>query len=136
MFERNFDAANAHEQSKLANILFTKELARRLEGSGVTANALSAGVTTRNELYARFWLITGFTRMVFALIEPFLVKNTRESAQTSVYCALADELEEVSGRYFSECREKELLPHALNDEDAAQLWAISEELSSFNPKNK
>ena len=57
-----------------------------------------------------------------------MFKSPKQGAQTSIYCAVSPDLNGVSGKYFSDCKEKELLPHALNDEDAKKLWNISEEL--------
>ena len=104
--ERHYSGARAYNQSKLANVLFTYELARRLQGSGVTANALHPGVVS-----------TGFgaedpgrtQRLLVPLLRPFLSDPVRGAA-TSIHLASAPELEGVTGRYFAKSRPKPLLP--------------------------
>src|SRR5215213_3170700 len=96
--ERSYSGARAYNQSKLANVLFSYELARRLGGSGVTANALHPGVVR-----------TGFggedpagtQRLFVPLLRPFM-KSPARGASTSVHLSAATELAEVTGRYFAE----------------------------------
>uniref|UniRef100_A0A8C2E7J3 Retinol dehydrogenase 12, like n=1 Tax=Cyprinus carpio TaxID=7962 RepID=A0A8C2E7J3_CYPCA len=93
--EKNYDKQKAYSQSKLANILFTRSLAKRLEGTGVTAYALHPGVV-QTELWrhlnkpqqAAMWLAKPFT------------KTSAQGAQTSIFCAVAPELETESGKYY------------------------------------
>uniref|UniRef100_A0A8C1G0L6 Retinol dehydrogenase 12, like n=1 Tax=Cyprinus carpio TaxID=7962 RepID=A0A8C1G0L6_CYPCA len=93
--EKNYDKQKAYSQSKLANILFTHSLAKRLEGTGVTAYALHPGVV-QTELWrhlnkpqqAAMWLAKPFT------------KTSAQGAQTSIFCAVAPELETESGKYY------------------------------------
>ena len=92
---RGFWLFRAYGQSKLANVLFTYELARRLEGTGVTANALHPGLVATNIARNNGWL--------FRLLLPLILRNARtpeEGAATSIYLATAPEVAEVSGRYF------------------------------------
>uniref|UniRef100_A0A8B9IK97 NADP-retinol dehydrogenase n=1 Tax=Anser cygnoides TaxID=8845 RepID=A0A8B9IK97_ANSCY len=92
--EKSYNRGLAYCHSKLANVLFTRELARRLQGTKVTANALHPG-SVHTELVrhslAMMWLWRIFS---------FFLKTPWEGAQTSVYCAVAEELESVTGQYF------------------------------------
>jgi NAD(P)-dependent dehydrogenase (short-subunit alcohol dehydrogenase family) len=124
--EREYRGMRVYGQSKTANILFTRELARRLEGSGVTVNALHPGAVA-----TRLGRGHGF---VFDLVQRavgLFMKSPEEGAETSLHLASAPELEGVSGRYFANRKEKEPAPHASDDAAARRLWEISEELTGF-----
>ncbi|KAJ7344721.1 hypothetical protein JRQ81_000671 [Phrynocephalus forsythii] len=120
--EKCYNRHLAYSHSKLANILFTRELAKRLQGTGVTANAVHPGVVY-SELTRQSSLMYRLTRMFY-----FLLKTPVEGAQTSVYCAVAEELETVSGKYFSDCAPAYVSPQGRNDETARRLWEVSCEL--------
>lgn len=94
-FKDDYSLMKAYSQSKLANILFTHELASRLEGSGVTVNALHPGFVN-SHLYRDYGLMTPLVKL-FASISG---KNTVQGAQTSIYLASSPEVEMVSGKYF------------------------------------
>jgi NAD(P)-dependent dehydrogenase (short-subunit alcohol dehydrogenase family) len=127
--ERRYSGARAYNQSKLANVLFTYELARRLRGSGVTANALHPGVVN-----------TGFgaedpgrtQRLVVPLLRPFLSDPVR-GAVTSVHLASAPELEGVTGRYFARSRPKPSSRRSRDEAAAARLWRVSADLVEQAP---
>ena len=125
-----FNPFTAYKQSKLANILFTRELAKRLKDTNVTVNTLHPGfVNTRIDRYLAESYGFGF-RIIKAIFMPLIwliTKTPREGAQTTIHVAVSSKLNYVTGRYFSDCKEKELLPHALNDEDGERLWKVSEE---------
>lgn len=95
--EKSYDEAKAYEQSKLANVLFTLELAKRLEGSGVTANSLHPGIVD-TELMRHMGIFNSFFAKIFVypFIWPFM-KTPVSGAQTSLYCALDPSLEKVTG---------------------------------------
>ena len=125
MFEkRSYGGFAAYGQSKLANILFTRELAKKLEGSGVTANALHPGV-----------IASGFGRNnkgVFGFIMrnlagPFL-GSEEAGARTSVYLATSPDVEGKTGLYFKSSREATPTRAARDDAAAAKLWELSERL--------
>ena len=112
----------AYGQSKLANILFTRELARRLEGTQVTANCLHPGVVA-----------TGFgstdggvMSVVMKVASPFLI-TAEKGARTSIFLASSPDVQGVSGKYFDKCKEKQPSPEALAAGGPERLWAISEE---------
>lgn len=126
--ETAYSGYKAYGQSKLANILFTRELARRLDGTGVTANALHPGVVAtgfagnnRNALW----------RIARATYRPFSLSPER-GARTSVWLATDPALATVSGGYFQQCKQRQPAPQARNDEDAARLWRISEQMTGLD----
>ena len=124
-----YSSWRAYAQSKLANVLFTYELARRLEGSGVTANALHPGVvgTGFGQTHG------GATALLARMARPFMA-TPEEGAKTSVHLAASPEVDGVSGRYFT--RSKALASSELSYCEASQkkLWAISEELTRANAR--
>jgi NAD(P)-dependent dehydrogenase (short-subunit alcohol dehydrogenase family) len=122
---KRYNGLAAYAQSKLAVILFTYELARRLEGTGVTANAVHPGWVATN-IYAGSG---GVVKLVAPLIRLFAV-NPEEGAQTSIYLASSPEVEGVTGKYFYKCKEAPTNPIALDLAVAEKLWQVSLELSS------
>ncbi|KAH8277597.1 hypothetical protein KR018_001918 [Drosophila ironensis] len=124
--EKSYDESKAYAQSKLANVLFTKELERRLQGTGVTANALHPGVVD-TEIIRHMAFFNNFFAGLF--VKPFFwpfVKTPKNGAQTTLYVALDPELQNVSGQYFSDCKIKETAPAATDVQTARWLWAVSE----------
>ncbi|OWF50392.1 retinol dehydrogenase 12-like [Mizuhopecten yessoensis] len=124
--DKDYSSMAAYAQSKLANVLFTKELSKRLQGTGVTTNALHPGVVNTElprHVQARITIIF----LLGPIIKPFL-KTPLQGAQTNLHCALDENLDNVSGKYFSDCAEKGPSKAALVDEDAKRLWQLSEEM--------
>jgi NAD(P)-dependent dehydrogenase (short-subunit alcohol dehydrogenase family) len=124
--ERSYRAMRVYGQSKTANILFTQELARRLTGSGVSANALHPGGIRSNLGRSEGKAL----ELVRKLVGLFL-KSPEEGARTSLYLACSPEVEGVTGRYFAKCRERRPAAHARDPELARRLWERSEELTGF-----
>jgi NAD(P)-dependent dehydrogenase (short-subunit alcohol dehydrogenase family) len=122
---RKYRSLKAYSDSKLANILFTRELARRVAGSGVTANSLHPGVVATN-----IFNQLGFFGRVFTLLAKPLLLTSAEGAKTSVYLASAAEVAGVSGKFFDRCHERPLDAVASDDAGAARLWERSEQLLS------
>lgn len=124
--EKSYDAAKAYEQSKLANVLFTLELARRLEGTNVTVNALHPGIVD-TELMRHMGIFNSFFAKIFVypLMWPFL-KTSVSGAQTSLFCALDPDLENISGKYFADCKQTPVAPQSEDDTMAKFLWKVSE----------
>jgi NAD(P)-dependent dehydrogenase (short-subunit alcohol dehydrogenase family) len=121
--ERRYRTMKVYGQSKLANILFTAELARRLEGSGVTVNSLHPGaVATRLGTNNGAW-----ARALIRLLRPFF-RTPDDGAATSIHLATAPELAGVSGRYFANRREKTPSAAARDPDAARRLWEVSERL--------
>jgi len=113
----NITAMREYSVSKLCNVVFTQELARRLAGTGVTAYALHPGVVASD-----IW------RRVPWPVRPLMTRrmlSIDDGARTSLYCATAPELAQVSGRYYEDCAEREPSPVA-TPELGARLWEHSE----------
>jgi NAD(P)-dependent dehydrogenase (short-subunit alcohol dehydrogenase family) len=122
-----YNGAQAYAQAKLANILFSNELARRLEGSGATSNALHPGAVA-----SRFGHNdNGWFTVVVKLARPFLISEEK-GAETAVWLAVAPDVEGVNGRYFVRKKEK-APPRAARDAAAARrLWQISANLCGLD----
>ncbi|XP_060145638.1 retinol dehydrogenase 13 isoform X3 [Globicephala melas] len=126
--KRKYDTKAAYCQSKLAVVLFTKELSRRLQGTGVTVNALHPGVA-RTELGRHTGMhSSAFSSFTLGPIFWLLVKSPQLAAQPSTYLAVAEELEGVTGKYFEGLKEKAPAPEAEDEEVAGRLWAESARL--------
>ncbi|XP_061562006.1 retinol dehydrogenase 13-like isoform X1 [Phycodurus eques] len=125
---KKFNTKQAYCQSKLANVLFTRKLAKRLQGTGVTVNAVHPGVVS-TELGRHTGLHQ--SQLSTTVLSPFfslLVKNPELGAQPSIYLAVAEELDGVTGRYYDVLTEKEPAPQAMDEEAARRLWEISSRL--------
>ncbi len=121
--EKYYSKWDAYGQSKMANILFTRELAQRLEGSGVTANSLHPGAI-KTELSRNFGTIESIAMQFMFLF----FKTPTEGAQTNIHLAVCEEVEGVSGLYFCDCKVKKPSKGAQDDEAAKKLWQISAQL--------
>ena len=122
--EKHFNGMQAYGQSKLANVLFTYALAHRLEGIGVTVNALHPG-----------FIATGFAHnngslydFGMKLISPF-IRKPEQGAQTSIYLAASPEVEGVTGKYFVDCKPVQSSPLSYDMSLAGKLWQVSLELT-------
>lgn len=121
-----YNALRAYGASKLANILFTLELSRRLAGTGVTANSLHPGLVMTNI----FREAGPVERTLIRLLGRWLMLSPAQGAATSVYLASSPEVAGVTGKYFAKCRELEPAPQAGDAAAAARLWEISEQLTA------
>lgn len=130
MGERRWSGWKAYAQSKLANVEFTYELARRLHGTGVTANAVAPGSVRTG--WAR-GEESGPFRHVVGAASPFLL-TPEKGARTSVWAASAPELEGVTGQYFRRRRIARSAPWSYREEDWRRLWEESEKLVGLTPK--
>ncbi|CAH0395594.1 unnamed protein product [Bemisia tabaci] len=124
--ERHYGMFTAYSQSKLANILFTRELASRLDGSGVTAYAVHPGMvpTELTRFTDKYYILTTVKKSLSQLWSR-VHTNVLEGAATSLYCALDESTATESGFYYRDCARKELAPNALSEEDAKKLWDLS-----------
>ena len=124
---RGYAGFPVYSRSKLCNILFNRELARRIDGTGVTANALHPGFVA-----TRFGDNSGgLLRAVFKLAKPIGAISPEEGAKTIIHLAASSEVAKVSGEYFYECRMTTPTAEARNDEDASRLWDISEQIAGL-----
>jgi retinol dehydrogenase 14 len=121
---RNYSGQRAYSQSKLANIVFTNELARRLQGTGVTATSVHPGVVRTNfGSEDQAW----FFQIISRVVRPFL-KTPAQGAQTPIYLASSPEVEAITGQFFAN-RKPKTTNKAAGDADAgARLWRVSAEL--------
>ena len=124
----NFNGLKAYERSKLANVLFTLELAERLKGSGITINALHPGrvktdIGSKNSglLYKIGW----------TFFKLFLSVTVKKGARTSIYLAHSEEVKDVSGKYFAECKQKWHSRYSQTPGLKEKLWEESERLTSL-----
>ncbi|OAB46107.1 SDR family oxidoreductase [Paenibacillus glacialis] len=120
--KKRYNIAKGYAQSKLANILFTKQMAVKLIGTRVTANCLHPGAVVTNLGVDRN---TGFGKRVYTLLRPFFL-SPEQGSQSALYLATAPEISEVSGEYFYRQKIQTLTPRANNMEDAQWLWDWSE----------
>ncbi len=124
--ERTFSRFGSYAQSKLMNVLFTYELARRLDGSGVTVNCLHPGAVASdlgNDL-------TGFIGLIGGVFKRTLAITPAKGAETSLFLALAPEVAGVTGKYFVSKRSVRSNPVSYDRDIAARLWTVSENLVS------
>jgi NAD(P)-dependent dehydrogenase (short-subunit alcohol dehydrogenase family) len=118
--ERSWSSMRAYGQSKLANMLFVRALAKRLEGTGVVVNAVHPGVIA-SELAREF-------PAPLRLVARWFFKSTEQGARTSLYLATAEEAGRVSGKYFADAKEARPGAPALDDAAAERLWRESERM--------
>lgn len=124
--ERHYRTMRVYGASKLANILFTYELARRLAGTGVTVNCLHPGAVATRLGQNNGRVATLLTRV----LKPFF-RTPEQGAATSIYLASSPAVEGVSGRYFANCRERRSSRATYDTELARGLWAASARLTGI-----
>jgi len=126
---KSYSTFRAYGTSKLMNILFTRELARRLEGSGVTANCLHpGGVATRFGSNN-----SGFLAVVFKVAISIAGISPEKGAQTIIYLASSPAVSAISGKYFYQCKPAQPTAAAQSDADARRLWDVSAKLAGLAP---
>jgi len=124
MGERKYSGQHAYNQSKLANVMFTYELARRLAGTGVTATALHPGMT--NTAFSAEDPSRAFAPLV-KIMRPFMKKPER-GADTPVYLASSPQAEGLTGQYFANRESKQSNKSSYDTEATARLWRVSADL--------
>ena len=125
---RDYSAFGAYANSKLANVLFTYERARRLKGTGVTANCLHPGGVGTN-------LYRGLPKFLQALIKLVTISPER-GARTSIFLATSPQVEGVTGKYFVRSRQQQSSEASRNEEAARILWEVSAELTDVEMAEK
>nr|XP_046227547.1 retinol dehydrogenase 12-like [Scatophagus argus] len=118
--EKRYDKWKAYYQSKLANVLFSRSLAKRLEGTGVTTYSLHPGVI-QTDLWHH---LSGIEQFFIKMARPF-TKNSVQGAQTTIYCAVEPSLEKESGGYYSDCAPADCSAAGKDDDLAQKLWELS-----------
>ncbi len=125
MHKTDYDEARAYDQSKLANVLFTYELARRLEGTGVTVNCVDPGAVDTNIRYAGGPAFQERWRQrIASLVTP------EHAAKTIIWVASSPDLAETTGSHFMELSADDSSPGSHDEDVARRLWAASERLTS------
>jgi NAD(P)-dependent dehydrogenase (short-subunit alcohol dehydrogenase family) len=122
---RAYGGWRAYQRSKLANILFTREFARRLAGTGVTANRLHPGfvATGFGDNNSGLW------RIGIAIGKRLMATSVERGAETPVYLASSPDVEGVTGKYFEKRQERAPDPAGQDDDAAARLWRVSEKVA-------
>lgn len=125
-YKHRYHPFKAYGRSKYANVLFTYELAHRLEGSGVTANALHPG-----------WVATDIARNIgwlSKIVMPLIQRNAKspeEGAKTSLYLAASPQVQGISGKFFADCEQVNTAPGTYDREAQSRLWHISAEMTGI-----
>jgi NAD(P)-dependent dehydrogenase (short-subunit alcohol dehydrogenase family) len=122
--EKSYSGSRAYAQSKLANVLFTVALAKRLQGAGVTVNALHPGMVATNfgQNNALIW------RIVFRMVYLLTGISPEKGAETQLYLATSPEVANITGDYFDKKKPVEPNPIAKDPAIAERLWKVSEQL--------
>jgi len=121
--EKKYTGFDTYKKSKLANVMFTYELAKRIEGTGITANCLHPGFVSTNFGKNNSFLWRNFIRVAMWLI----AINVKDGAKTSIHLACSDEVKDITGKFFANCEVKKGSSKAKNEEHNQKLWELSEE---------
>ncbi|MBE0684252.1 MAG: SDR family oxidoreductase [Anaerolineales bacterium] len=122
--ERSYSGIGPYGNSKLANILFTTELARRLEGTGVTVNVLHPGLVStgfgKNN--------PGLVMKIMGVVIPLIARSPERGAITSIYLVSSPAVQNITGQYFVDCKVTQPAPQAADSAVARELWDVSAEM--------
>ncbi|XP_044270835.1 retinol dehydrogenase 12-like [Tribolium madens] len=121
-----------YSRTKLCIILFTQQLARKLQNTQITTYSLHPGAV-KTEIFRH---LTGFNLLVSAIIKFFFAKTPGEGAQTNIYCSVERNIEKFSGQHFEECRKVATYPNARDASVGERLWRVSEELVKLKEEEK
>ena len=122
--KHGYNVVRAYSQSKLANVLFTKELARRLSDKGITANCCHPGAVATNMGVDRD---TGFGKAITGLLKPFFL-TPEEGARTAVFLAVDESVKDITGEYFYRCKPVDSSKRSKDMELARKLFELSEHI--------
>jgi NAD(P)-dependent dehydrogenase (short-subunit alcohol dehydrogenase family) len=125
-----WNALKVYNWSKLLNVLFTRELAQRLYGKGVTVNVVHPGGVATDLVRTGTWRSPEL--FIIWLVGRIFFKTLLEGAQTTLYLATADEVEHVSGHYFENCKLSTMNLLAADEKLASELWEESEKLTGLS----
>jgi NAD(P)-dependent dehydrogenase (short-subunit alcohol dehydrogenase family) len=124
--EKKYSGYHAYSQSKLANVLFTYQLAKRLNGTGVTVNCLHPGVVRTG--FGKD--VTGLMTVLVRIGSPFMM-SPEKSAKAVIYLATSPELDGVTGKHFSKGKEGKSSTESYDAASAERLWKVSAELANL-----
>ena len=128
VLKRGYSTWEAYAQSKLANVLFAYELARRLDSRRVTANALHPGHVATDMWRTNFPLIGPVLKWVMG----FFALTPEQGADTAIYLASSPEVEGISGKYFADREAVPSSPLSYDEAVARRLWRVSEDLTGLH----
>ena len=126
---QKYSPMTAYSQSKLANVLFTYELARRLEGTNVTVNCLHPGFV--NTRFGRDGDLSGLVGKLLPLVSRFMARTPERGADTAVYLASDPQFAQVTGKYFDTRKDTRSSSESYDTAIAARLWTMSEEMTGL-----
>ncbi|XP_043582156.1 retinol dehydrogenase 13-like [Bombus pyrosoma] len=130
--DKSYEPGEAYAQSKLANILFTKELANKLKGTGVTVNAVHPGIV-RTEIMRYMGIYQNFLgRLAVDTLTWLFIKTPIKGAQSVLFAALDPSLDDITGEYFINNKVAEVSNEAKNDRVVKWLWAVSEKWTKLD----
>jgi retinol dehydrogenase-12 len=121
--EKKYSGFDTYKKSKLANVMFTYELAKRIEKTGITANCLHPGFVASkfgNNNNILWRSVISFAKLLMAI-------SVKDGAKTTVHLACSDEISDINGRFFADCKVKQGSSKAKNEEHNKKLWELSEE---------
>jgi NAD(P)-dependent dehydrogenase (short-subunit alcohol dehydrogenase family) len=127
--KKGYSGFAVYSKSKLCNILFTRELARRLAGTGITANSLHPGFVATRFGDQSGGVLSALVRVA----KPIGAISPEEGAKTIIYLASSPEVARISGAYFTKCAPATPSAEALSDQDAKRLWQVSREIAGTVP---
>ncbi|MCL5021397.1 MAG: short-chain dehydrogenase, partial [Bacteroidetes bacterium] len=125
--ERKYRQFRAYSLSKLENVLFTYELARRLDGSGVTVNCMEPGA-----VYSNFYNNSGFGLKFFSSLFGWTMRSSEKGAETVVYLASSPEVEGITGKYFRDKKAVRSSKLSMDPALSRRLWEVSESMIKPN----
>ena len=125
--QQGYKTFREYGRSKLANILFTRSLARRLQGESITVNCLHPGAVATSLGSQNQGVLS---KVLPLLLKPFF-RSPQRGAQTSIYLCTSDDVADVSGAYFANCKQAKAKPWARDDDAAERLWEYTEQCVGF-----
>ncbi|HCC78536.1 MAG: short-chain dehydrogenase [Chloroflexi bacterium GWB2_49_20] len=134
-FQHRYNGMQAYRQSKLANILFTYELARQLTGTGVTVNVLNPGLVATNFGLNNFGLNNRWLKSLLRRVYALAAISPEQGAQTAIYLAVSPEVKSVTGKYFMKEKGAQSSPASYDIAAASRLWQLSQALTKINKEN-
>ncbi|XP_055715247.1 retinol dehydrogenase 12-like [Phlebotomus papatasi] len=132
---KSFGMIRAYTNSKLAQILTTQRFAKELKGTNVTVNAVHPGIISTDIWRDVPCISRTFSWIICFAINLFTYKSVTSGAQTQIRCAVDPKLANVSGKFFSEVKEEDLVPHAEDEQTAEWLWNESLRLTELYDRN-
>ena len=125
--EKNYKTFREYGRSKLANILFTRSLARRLREQAITVNCLHPGAVSTSLGSNNPGVLSNILPL---MLRPFF-RSPEQGAETSIYLCCSEEVSHITGEYFANCKLAKAKPWARDDEAAERLWKYTEECTGF-----